>query len=119
MMCPLWSLGLFCWLPRGLCHSCPQATHSARGPAYLQGQLVSKEGADEVAGVSANPAQEEPQRQGLVHVARFAGLDVLAVDKEEEMPRERLRAVMPPRSVKEGTGPGRDSHGNHLGGSPS
>ena len=61
------------------------AAHPARGLAYLQGQLVSKEGANEIAGVSADPAQEEPQGQGLVHVARLAGLDVLAVAEEGDV----------------------------------
>lgn len=54
------------------------------GLTHLQRQLVSEEGADEVAGVSSDPAQKEPQRQRLVHVACPAGLDVLAAAKEEE-----------------------------------
>ena len=61
------------------------AAHPAGGPAHLQGQLISEEGANEIAGVSADPAQEEPQGQGLVHVARLAGLDVLAVGEEGDV----------------------------------
>lgn len=61
----------------------PGSPPCPRGPAHLQGQLVSEEGADEIAGVSADPAQEEPQGHGLVHVARLAGLDVLAAVEED------------------------------------
>lgn len=74
------------------------------GPAHLQGQLVSKERTDEVAGVSANPAQEEPQGQGLVHVARLARLDVLPA-AEEETCAQALRAVASPRRDNKGTAP--------------
>lgn len=77
-----WSPGLSRWLPPCLCHGCPRSP-PCPGLAHLQGQLVSEEGADEVAGVSANPAQEEPHGQRLVHVARLAGLDVLAVAERE------------------------------------
>lgn len=74
------------------------------GPAHLQGQLVSEERADEVAGVSTNPAQEKPQGQGLVHVARLAGLDVLPV-AERETRAQGPRAVTSPRRVNKGTAP--------------
>lgn len=70
-----------------LCHGCPRRPAPPRpAPAprqtHLQGQLVSEEGADEVAGIPSNPAQKEPQRQRLVHVARPAGFDVLAAAEE-------------------------------------
>lgn len=74
------------------------------GLAHLQGQLVSKERADEVAGVATNPAQKKPQGQGLVHVAHLAGLDVLSA-AQREMQAQGPRAVALPWRVSKGTAP--------------
>lgn len=43
-------------------------------PRYLQGQLISQEGTDEVEEVSAQPSQQEIDGESLVHDARPAGL---------------------------------------------
>lgn len=68
---------------------------------HLQGQLVSEEGADEVAGIPSNPAQKEPQRQRLVHVPRPAGFDVLAAAEEGDAGSGQEGA----RAREEGTSP--------------
>lgn len=46
--------------------------------AHLQRELVCQEGAHQVAGVAAQPQQQEPDGDGAVHVARLAGAVVLS-----------------------------------------
>lgn len=51
--------------------------------SHLQWELVCQEGAHQVAGVTSQPQQQEPDGDGSVHVARLAGTVVLPAHRKQ------------------------------------
>lgn len=65
--------------------------------SHLQWELVCQEGAHQVAGVTSQPQQQEPDGDGSVHVARLAGTVVLPAHRKQ---RDRLSCGRRPRRYK-------------------
>lgn len=61
--------------------------------SHLQWELVCQEGAHQVAGVTSQPQQQEPDGDGAVHVARLAGTVVLPAHRKQTDRQTELQAT--------------------------
>lgn len=62
--------------------------------SYLKWKLVGKEGAHQIAGVTSQPQQQKPNREGAVHIPCSTGAIVLSEKRQDRTRHEKTEFYM-------------------------
>lgn len=76
-----------------------EPTPSWETASHLQWELVCQEGAHQVAAVTSQPQQQEPDGDGTVHVARLARTVVLSARRTKKIKRPYWRGPLDTKAM--------------------